>query len=288
MLNALVQRAGRFANRFLRNNGYEIRKLHSADLYDYISIYDETYPSDSRIDKRFYNLGSGNWRHPYWTNLDKHTEYYSKSIIDIEFDLFDHIRLPIRDGTAEVFYTCHLIEHIRDEDVEYMFSEVFRALKGAGFFRIVTPDVDLAYTAYKGEDKHYFYEDENRRDPNGRKLSVGQMFLFLIASQLSYYAEGDAGKISDDELAQIFSSVPYERALDEICGRCSVEIQHKKPGFHMNWWNYDKLESTLLRAGFREVERSGYGQSKCAVMRDLRYFDRTQPKISLFVDAIKS
>ena len=43
----------------------------------------------------------------------------------------------------------------------------------------------------------------------------------------------------------------------------------------------------LKEAGFSVVERSGYRQSRAAVLRDDRFFDRTDPQMSLFVDAIK-
>jgi hypothetical protein len=43
----------------------------------------------------------------------------------------------------------------------------------------------------------------------------------------------------------------------------------------------------LSKAGFNKIYLSGYGQSYCHVLRDVMFFDNTNPKIALYIEAIK-
>lgn len=79
----------------------------------------------------------------------------------------------------------------------------------------------------------------------------------------------------------------YEEALNYCCSKCSIEIQKKYPGNHINWWNKKKIFFILEKAGFKKICLSGYGQSFCPILRDISFFDNTHPKISLYVEAIK-
>ena len=56
---------------------------------------------------------------------------------------------------------------------------------------------------------------------------------------------------------------------------------------HINWLNFDKLSRMLAEAGFVDIEKSGYGQSKELVFCDTQTFDYTGSKISLFIEAVK-
>ena len=129
---------------FFRTLGYDIQKLENKkpDLDLYYAIF----PKDSIINKRFYNIGAGAFRHPFWTNIDLKSEWYSsvqKNSNFINFDLFSLKKLPIPDNTTEIVYSSHTIEHINDEAAQNMFNEAYRILKEGGIFRITTPNIDL-------------------------------------------------------------------------------------------------------------------------------------------------
>ena len=55
----------------------------------------------------------------------------------------------------------------------------------------------------------------------------------------------------------------------------------------MNWWNEKKTIAMLKEAGFKQIYRSGYGQSLCPVLRNINFFDKTHPKNSLYIEAMK-
>lgn len=55
----------------------------------------------------------------------------------------------------------------------------------------------------------------------------------------------------------------------------------------MNWWNTEKAKKMLKRAGFKNIWKSGFGQSTSPVMRNTLIFDKQDPKDSLYIEAEK-
>ncbi len=289
-------------NRFFRNIGFEHREKIKKDIYQ-LQLYHDLYPRESLINKRFYNIGAGKFRHPYWTNIDLKSEWYAKTQKDsifINYDLFSLEKLPLFDNSAEVFYSSHTLEHINDVAAQNMFNEAFRILKQGGIFRIITPNIDLDYRAFREMDINYFYWIENYSRPKSverlklkmpmNQASIEQVFLYHFASYLSELFDDETlPKISSEELNEIFSKYEYENALNHIISRCSVDKLTKiHYGNHMNWWNEEKAFKMLKKAGFIEIYRSAYGQSFCPILRNMYLFDITTPKVSLYIEAIKT
>jgi hypothetical protein len=65
--------------------------------------------------------------------------------------------------------------------------------------------------------------------------------------------------------------------LYQVASPC--DYQPEAPGYHINWWTYDKLITFCRRAGFTCVFRSAYGQSTTPPLRDVSLIDSTQPQI---------
>lgn len=289
------------SNKFIRELGFEIRNTVKKDIYQ-LQPYHDLYPEESIINKRFYNIGAGKFRHPFWTNIDLKNEWYATAQKDstfINYDLFSLKKLPIPDNYAEIVYSSHTIEHINDKAAQNMFNEVYRIIKEGGIFRIITPNIDLEYRAFRDNDINYFYWINRYSQINEvqriklkipmNKASIEQIFLHHFASYLSELFDDDTlPKISNEELHEIFSKYEYEEALNHITSRCSLDKLTKIYfGNHMNWWNEKKAFRMLKEAGFNEIYRSGYGQSFCPILRNLNLFDNTDPKTSLYIEAIK-
>ncbi|MEG9883291.1 MAG: class I SAM-dependent methyltransferase [Hyphomicrobiales bacterium] len=67
----------------------------------------------------------------------------------LKYDLTKNFPLPFKDYAVELAYCSHTIEHIKDDNAENLFREVFRVLGRGGVFRITCPDADLFYYAAK-------------------------------------------------------------------------------------------------------------------------------------------
>jgi len=241
---------------------------------DYVQLFGEEMVAN----RRFYNVGAGGFRHPAWTNVDKRSEWYggNKENVDIDYDLLDIEPLPIENDTAASVYASHVIEHIPNNCASNLFSESYRSLRSGGVLRITCPDADVNYAAYARGDRiffHYLYDN------------IQFCFLHTFAAQLlkADYSQS----LSPAEVDELFKNRPLDEAFDTVINRCSIEYQRSRPGNHMNWWNLDKLETFLRRAGFRNFHRSAYGRSICPILRDTCFFDNTMPKFSLYLDAIK-
>ncbi len=67
---------------------------------------------------------------------------------DLKF--FDLRRgVPVADGSADVIYASHLLEHLTKSDGERFLGGCARALKSGGLLRIVVPDLDIAFKMYQ-------------------------------------------------------------------------------------------------------------------------------------------
>lgn len=278
--------------KLLAKYGYEIRKAGGLGFTPY-----QAFPAKSVDERRFYNIGAGLFFHPYWTNIDFATDYYSVSqkYEFMNFDLMALQPLPLEDSKAELFYSSHTIEHISDAAVSNMLAEAFRALKPGGGIRLVTPNALLEYWAYKKKDRDFWYwADWYKKAGTWEKLygyplanaTIPTLLLEHIATQLSDVGLDRSGqKLSDSQVDAVMAEYPMEGAFDYFTSRCVYNPIY--PGNHMNWWTLEKITRFLNNAGFRTVIPSGYGQSIFPPLRDTTLFDLTHPKMSLYVDATK-
>lgn len=271
---------------------------NAIDLVEERKLYRRYFSEDSIKARRFYNFGAGSFSHPFWTNLDKSHEFYEHLQAKeghIEFDFFSMEKLPIENDSAEALYTSHAIEHIPDPQVEFLFQEAFRILKPGQIFRVTCPDIDLDYRAYQNKDLDFFYfrfspfkNGNPTYDQSVPEMTMEQAFLWHIAANTcEHHVDGVENRISDTEFKEIIANNSKNDALDIITGRASVEKQKKYSFNHVNWFTFEKLEKMLKKVGFKQVHREAFGQSQCPVLRDTKLFDKTHPKLSLYVEAVK-
>jgi predicted SAM-dependent methyltransferase len=279
--------------------GYTLKKIPDVNDTD---LYEKVYTQEALLQKRFYNIGAGNFEHPFWTNVDYDNEWYKdnrdKTLKGIQYDLFSLEPMPIEDNKAEVVYTSHTVEHITDEHAQYMFNEAYRILKPGGYFRVTTPDIDLAYRAYQDNDptffswieyysKPYMIEEMKLSMPLNR-ASLEQIFLYYFASSIStLHADGAPTRVTDKEIREIFANMPKEDALNHFVAKCPLNVQRKYVGNHINWWNKEKATRMMKAAGFSNVYTSGFGQSASPPLRNMNLFDKTHPELSVFVEGKK-
>lgn len=259
--------------------------------------------SDEDLDQRkFLNIGPGSFQHHYWRLADKKYDDVAwteerrgvkQSPTDYYWDAYSHERLAEHDGFFNVVYSSHVIEHMFSQDAQFYLSEIKRLLKPGGVFRIVCPDADMYVDAYNQRDwlffAHYLQVKTARLKKNFTKLTERQRHeisakLFIESFSLLTHPDNPETLNASECIEFISSFDNVTDCLDEASRLSSREL-NMKIGAHVDWYNYGKLKRMLEDSGFKNIRRSGYLQSSVPILRDPRYFDRTDFEMSLFMEA---
>jgi ubiquinone/menaquinone biosynthesis C-methylase UbiE len=258
---------------------------YGADMYlrkgwttiqDYIDIYGE----DAVRNRRFYSFGAGGWFHEAWTSVDYFVQAPDYDNTFINWNVGEGRPFPAPDNSAEIAHSSQMIEHLTDEEVEYLFRECYRILKPGGVFRVMCTDADLCYLLWRRQDP-LFYK-------RFRPLSDTQGFLSYFASQLVWGKDSASPpKLADAEVAAIFEELGMEKGFDKLIGMVDKSKPRMDFQNHVSWWNNEKVAALMKKVGFQEVYYMRPGQSISPVLRDTRYFDTTLPILALCVDAVK-
>lgn len=137
------------------------------------------------------HLGPGQRNYlPGWINVDANA-FSAK--VDVWADLRD--TLPFHDGTVDVFYSHHMIEHLPDESLSSHFAEMLRCLKPGGLIRIGGPHGDNAIAKFIEGDTAWFSDfPDARRSIGGRFanfiLCRGEHLTILTRSYLEELLTG--------------------------------------------------------------------------------------------------
>ncbi len=242
------------------------------------------------------NIGSGSFSVPGWINVDVPSEHYAAVQKDlVEYDLMKLEPLPFEDGSVDLAYTSHTIEHVTDAAVQNAFTETFRCLRLGGVFRITCPNADMYYNAAVRDDDralsyrfdHWFKKKKVAR----ANITALDWLIKAVASRRNPRAlklnERTGDLILDWPTAhEAFHHQAKDEFLDWLVSPLSFDIQHISG--HINWWTSDKIARFLRVAGFSQIGSSSCGTSSSVHMRDLRHFDRTMPYESLYMEAVKT
>ncbi len=128
------------------------------------------------------HLGPGqrNYREG-WINVDA-------NLLSAKFDVWSNVLhgLPFRDGTVDVFYSHHVIEHLPDCDLPSHFREMYRCLKPGGAIRVGGPNGDSAARKLLEGDADWFGDfPDNRQSVGGRFAN----FILCRAEHLTILTE---------------------------------------------------------------------------------------------------
>ena len=229
------------------------------------------------------NIGGGAYYRKHWKVLDYQSFHYRipSYYIDYNFDLASNNPLPFKTNSVNFFYSSHTLEHIPQEFCQNIFNEFYRCLKKGGAVRLALPDFDKIFEAYRNNEKTIFNSVffKNKQEENYRKF-------------LDFFATYMKNKVSKNEFDENFRSMKKEEFADYYTFKIPRNNQKIHGGFHINWWNFEKAEKMLKRAGFKEKYRSSSQKScflemRCKKNGKIFGFDDTYPEISFFIEALK-
>ncbi len=257
------------------------------------------------LDRRpFLNIGPGSFRHPMWRTADKKYEDRSwtetrrgvkQDPVDYYWDIYSAQPLGEKDGFFKVIYSSHVIEHLFPQDMGFLVREIKRLLEPGGVVRLVCPDAEQMANAYQAEDwpffLNYLIAKTGRHKASMSSLSkeiqkeLSAEFLLEYISLLT--DRRNPNYMNKKQCVEFLAKYDdIYQCFDEALQLSSREV-NKTAGGHVNWFTADKLVRIFKAIGFSRIEVSGYQKSKVAILRDGRFFDRTDPEMSVFIEATK-
>ena len=222
----------------------------------------------------YLNVGGGEFLRSNWRVLDYVSDHYQyeQSLIDYNVNLFDRGKWSIPEASVDLVYSSHCFEHIDDDSALVAFSEIYRILKKGGIFRLTTPDIDLAYSAYGRGDMDFFKDYD--------MPTLQERFMTFFCPCL----EVDIDYTQMEKDYNVMEKVDFLNKYTSF----KIDLENHHFGAHISWWNSEKVRRMAVRSGFdvNNVMLSGYRQSITSEMRNAE-FDITNPHLSLYVEMVK-
>jgi predicted SAM-dependent methyltransferase len=94
------------------------------------------------------HVGCGEKNAPGFINVDARPLAHVHVVTDNITSLSD-----MGTGTVDLVYMCHVLEHIKNDDLKNVLSEMRRVLKDGGILRISVPDFDKLIEVYNAAGK---------------------------------------------------------------------------------------------------------------------------------------
>ena len=92
--------------------------------------------------RTYLNLGCGGRYHSDWINIDVRAVAPDVTSYDLSRGI------PLADGSCDVVYHSHLLEHLRHADALPFLIECYRVLKPGGGLRVAVPDLERICSLY--------------------------------------------------------------------------------------------------------------------------------------------
>jgi predicted SAM-dependent methyltransferase len=232
------------------------------------------------------NIGSSGYDIPGFVNLDKPSDWYSSPQSRSKFLSFDITsdRLPYEDEAISNIYISHVIEHLRDSDVERLIEDCLRVIHPGGVIRIAVPDAYFLWRVSLFEnqfwDRNELNKDFKEKAQNEPANSLDH-FINEIGS-----IKRSKSDISEKEF-QLLKEMSFLECVEFIQARAKYDPL--LPGNHVTWWTMEKISKMISEKMTTKVQiiQSKYQASVSPAMVG-SHFDKTSTRITLYVELIKT
>ena len=216
------------------------------------------------------NIGSGlrDWKN--WLCYD---EFVAKGVTKVKFD--EKTQFPNKDNSVSLFYSSHFFEHVSDEIIARILSEITRTATSDALFVLKIPDYSWFLEQYK------FSIKESMNDKGTEQViwswnsrGIEDNFENRLAMMFCGYWNEDYGdhfsgcvnyisktafhgppKLSSFELKELFYfKSPYEIAKKLV--NQALKDPNLKTFNHRNAWSEKEMVMLLSQFGFKLINNS--------------------------------
>ncbi len=210
------------------------------------------------------NVGCGTRHHPAWINIDFHGDGSDVLLWDLRRGL------PLPDGSCDVVYSSHVIEHFDRDGARRFLAECRRVLKPRGIVRVVAPDLEGIARAYLGCLEEVRGENAGASDRYEWIVMelVDQLVRHRSGGEVLRFWSRDVVPAEDFVVARV--GAEYWRVRPKLKGRMSphdapnaAEVGRFRLGGEVHQWMYDSYSLGMLIAdsGFVKVRRCAADES---------------------------
>ena len=289
---------------FEKNKGihFNIQKIDGTGVWFQKPSEDvSNIKSDKNL--KLLNLGCGSHHKKGWVNVD----FNSTGPTVIAHNL--NCGIPFEDGSFDVVYHSHLLEHFSKSSAQRFMNECHRVLKDGGIIRVVVPDLEQIIKGYstllekslngdQDAQKRYEWIILELFDQMVRRVSGGEMLKYWKQNPMpaeSFVIERCGSEVlnainylrSNSNVSQSGDRVISESALtSEQVGQFMLSGQNHQ-------WMYDRysLPKLLKETGFEEIRICSANESCIpdfnSYFLDIEPDGSVRKPDSLFVEAIK-
>ena len=261
-------------------------------INDRIEKEKETIIKNYEPNKKYLNIGGGNFLKQNWRVLDYYTDWYDYDpiFVDYNINLEKNVQWPIDSGDFNLVYSSHTLEHLTDSAVEHTLREAYRILSPGGTVRINVPDVGIAIRAYEDNSIEWFEEVwlEDYTDSvyfAENKCPGYELEFYLLSFFATYIARVQHLETNFQRVRKDWKENETEAFLNKYSSQIRDEWQADYPGWHRNWFTADRLKRELSNVGFTNMIETDCRQSRVPEMCTSEFDKR--PHISVFIEAEK-
>lgn len=269
---------------------------------------------------QLFNIGCGSITHPDWVNLDIAPTHPMVRGWDFRRGL------PATDGTVDVCYSSHVLEHATIAEAQFLIQDCARVLKSGGIIRVVVPDLEGIVREYLhclerviSDPTHqpkYDWMMLELLDQVARDRQGGEMAKYLdqpelphesfLAARLGFELENCRTarqktrweKLRSKRLGWFVKTLRHkiaELAVYVIAGRNAQLALHEglfRRSGEVHRWMYDRfsLGQLLQQVGFTEIRVCAADESRIPHFASYEldtYRGQVRKPDSLFMEAIK-
>lgn len=185
---------------------------------------------------RFINLGCGKHFHPDWINIDV-------SPLD-NFVISHDLRkpLPFPEGSCEVVYHSHVLEHLTCSEGRRFIAECHRVLQPQGILRVVVPDLE-------GIARLYLQNLEGAKNGNPDAANRHEWItLELLDQMVREESGGEMGKYWQRALMPAGQFV-IERMGQEVAGSIQAAKNENYRRFSFSFFRNRRRRKRFRQSG---------------------------------------